>query len=83
MEQDIVAEGVIKILKNYVTKNIELNADTHIDGLGIDSLTFIEILFELEKHFDIRIPDRVDTIGGEFRTIGTLIETVRTSPKFP
>jgi acyl carrier protein len=35
-------------------KSIDENAP--VDRLGIDSLGFLEFLFELEDHFDISIP---------------------------
>lgn len=83
MDQDIVAEGVINIFKRYVTKNVVITPETDIDTLSIDSLTFIEILFELEKHFNVRIPDRIDTINSEFRTIAVIIEAVHNAPSGP
>lgn len=70
-----IEQGVFTVLRKYVNKE-ELQLSTNMDTLSIDSLTLIEIVFELEKEFNIVIPDRAHTIGAEFRTIGSLIEAV-------
>ena len=39
-------------------KNIdELGPDTTLESLGVDSLGKIELLFDLEDHFEIRLPN--------------------------
>jgi acyl carrier protein len=50
-----------------------------VDRLGIDSLGFLEFLFELEDHFDISIPqDRVVHVR-TLRELATEIEALVTS----
>ena len=39
-------------------KSEELAATTTLDYLGLDSLNIIEIMFDIENEFNIRIPDR-------------------------
>ncbi|WP_162784959.1 acyl carrier protein [Polynucleobacter necessarius] len=50
-----------------MTKNIDdLSADTTLESLGIDSLGKIELIFDLEDHCRVRIPNedaKVDTLG--------------------
>jgi acyl carrier protein len=36
----------------------ELTATTTLEHLGLDSLDIIEFMFDIEKEFNIRIPDR-------------------------
>lgn len=36
----------------------ELTAATTLENLGLDSLDIIEFMFDIEKEFKIRIPDR-------------------------
>ena len=36
----------------------ELTATTTLEYLGLDSLDIIEFMFDIEKEFNIRIPDR-------------------------
>jgi acyl carrier protein len=54
--------------------------DTPLDEAGIDSLSLIEIIFELEDAFDITIPDpaTVEERKGDFRTAGDVVAMVRT-----
>lgn len=49
-------------MKNFDCPEDRLRPDATIDSLGLDSLDKIEFMFELEKEFDIRIPDREVTI---------------------
>jgi len=48
-----------------------------VDRLGIDSLGFLEFLFELEDHFDISIPQEsvvnVRTLGDLAAVIDSLV----------
>lgn len=56
---DLVAEKFDKNLD-------ELSPDTTLESLGIDSLGKIELIFDLEDHFRVRIPNedaKVDTLG--------------------
>ena len=39
-------------------KKEELAAATTLEYLGLDSLNIIEIMFDIENEFNIRIPDR-------------------------
>jgi acyl carrier protein len=35
-----------------------IQPDSRLEDLGIDSLTAIEIIFEIEEEFDVTLPDR-------------------------
>ncbi|WP_339723528.1 acyl carrier protein [uncultured Paraglaciecola sp.] len=35
----------------------EINDEDDLENLGIDSLSLVEIIFDLEEMFDIKIPD--------------------------
>lgn len=54
-----------------------IDADAAVDQLGIDSLGFLEFMFELEDHFGIAIPQddvaAVRTLRGLAAVIDTLI----------
>jgi acyl carrier protein len=45
-------------LKNFDFPESSLQPQATIEGIGLDSLDKIEFMFELEKEFDIKIPDR-------------------------
>ena len=46
-----------------------IQPSTEIANLGIDSLDFVELIFEIESEFDIKIPTEWD---GEFATMAGL-----------
>jgi acyl carrier protein len=58
----------------------ELNRDTPIQDINIDSLDVVEIFFDIEETFDISIPYNVNeeklTDNANFRTIGNVVDTV-------
>ena len=73
-------------IKDLAAKQFGADASTidetaPVDRLGIDSLGFLEFLFELEDHFDISIPqDRVvhvRTLRDLATEIDSLVETKR------
>jgi acyl carrier protein len=66
---------VIKELaaKQFGSEPESMDADAPVDQLGIDSLGFLEFLFELEDHFGFPIPqERVKSV----RTLRELAEVI-------
>jgi acyl carrier protein len=48
--------------------------DTRLDELGLDSLAAVELIFEIEERFGVRVPnERV----AEFRSVRAIVEGVR------
>ncbi len=69
LEQRVIA-AVRKIVAPH-----EVTVDTSFDAIGVDSLTAIEILFEVEEEFDIDIPnDAAKTITNVRGIIGGVQE---------
>lgn len=67
-------------LKSILTEKFsvpeeKVRPDAKLEDLGLDSLDMIEVLFEVEDTFNIRVPDD----GGAIRsaTIRELMETVQ------
>jgi len=58
-------------------KNVEeLAPDTTLESLGIDSLEKIELIFDLEDHFKVRIPNenvKIETL----QDVANLIDSAR------
>jgi acyl carrier protein len=57
-----VSTTLERLQKLFITrfgyKIEELAATTTLEYLGLDSLNIIEIMFDIENEFNIRIPDR-------------------------
>ena len=71
---------LIKILKNHQPDIDETNLsmDTPISELGIDSLDFIEVVFEIETIFGIEIPDEKLS---DLRNIEDFLQCIETKEK--
>lgn len=79
MENSEIKTKVTDILNNIFPK---FESDTRIleyvdliDELGMDSLTFIAIVVEIESSFNIIVPDEMLRLES-FRNVGKIIEIV-------
>ncbi|SEK40278.1 acyl carrier protein [Colwellia chukchiensis] len=53
-----IEEKLQSIFSDYTEQDIELVANAQsLDEIGIDSLSIVEIIFDIEEAFDIKIPD--------------------------
>ena len=69
-----VAEDLKEILTEKFSVPVEnIRPEAKLNELGLDSLDLIEVLFEVEEKFDIRIPQD----GSAIRT-GTMQELLET-----
>ena len=57
-------------------KPTPINYDMELVHLGLDSMTAVAVLLEMEKTFGIRFPDDM-LVEGTFRTAGKLKEAVQ------
>jgi acyl carrier protein len=63
-----ILDQLYRILTPFVTENRKLEADTDlVADLGLDSMRVMDILAEIEDHFDISVPLN---ILPDIRTIG-------------
>ena len=52
-----ILSDVIPILKRFTKPDMEVTADNHLmHDLDLDSVKVMELMMELEDHFDISIP---------------------------
>ncbi|MFI6991739.1 phosphopantetheine-binding protein [Nonomuraea wenchangensis] len=54
----------------------QLLMDTRLPDLGLDSLSTVQLLLEIEEEFMISIPDELMTLE-TFSTVGSLYSVVR------
>jgi acyl carrier protein len=76
---DAVYDACVEILK--VDKADLGEATSFAEDLDADSLALVEIVMELEEHFDLRIPeddlDDVDTIGAAADVVAAHLAAAR------
>jgi acyl carrier protein len=53
-----------------------IDENAPVDRLGIDSLGFLEFLFELEDHFDISIPQETVTNVRTLNDLAAVIDSL-------
>jgi len=54
---DAILQDVIKLLSQFIKIDIEINESQHLmRDLELDSVMVMELMMELEDHFDISIP---------------------------
>lgn len=54
-------DKIIPILAEYSSLSAdEITPEDNLDALDIDSLSLVEIIFDLEELFDIKVPDEAE-----------------------
>ena len=75
-----VEEKIIKILARQAQIDFsELDTDSTLDSLGIDSIAVVEIIFAIEEEFDIMIPfnaNETSSYNLDFSKVDTIVQLV-------
>ena len=79
MHDDDIVDQIVTIIRHVRRDaDLQLDKDTPIDSLGIDSLDFVELMFSIEEKFGIDIPFNANADHSPFATVGSAAEAVRT-----
>ena len=54
----------------------ELKMQDRLEDLGIDSLSTVELIFELEEKFNIQIPYNANDAEPEFQTVAEVVDAI-------
>jgi acyl carrier protein len=74
---DITAQFEEVLLRHLrLVKQDYVNYDAELAQLGLDSMTAVAVLLDMEKTFGIRFPDEM-LVEGTFRTAGKLKEAIQ------
>ncbi|OFZ53038.1 MAG: hypothetical protein A3D92_19850 [Bacteroidetes bacterium RIFCSPHIGHO2_02_FULL_44_7] len=73
-------EDTVHVLKSFIQENIlaektELDADTPLQDLGVDSFSLVEIVLFIERRYGQLIPDHL-MVPDTFRTVRKLATIV-------
>ena len=71
----IIAEIKSYIEKNILAAGVQIDADTNLKQVGIDSFSTVEIILFIERRFGVSIPDE-KLVPDNFKTIQALAATV-------
>jgi acyl carrier protein len=69
-----MTDEILQILADYLDIPMaELTPDRTLESLGVDSVDFIEILFEIEERFGVRFSGVVSERRKELQTVADVI----------
>lgn len=74
---DITADVISLIQKKLPADKQSLNRADRLKDLGIDSLSVVELIFELEEKFNIQIPYNANDSQPEFETVGEVVDAIK------
>lgn len=72
-EQEILDFISATLNYEYLPTETEIDLESNINDLGLDSIDIIEFIMSLEKYYKISIDD---SIVIEFKTIGNIVEYI-------
>jgi acyl carrier protein len=73
-----VASDVIEIISKKMRvprPNIQLS--DRLEDLEVDSISAVEMIFDLEEKFDIEIAYNANNKAGEFDTVGDVVRAIQ------
>lgn len=74
---DDVAEKIIAILRKYTrVPDKEIDFDTKLKDLEIESIDLVSIIFDIEDRFEIQIPYNANEGQTDFETVKLVVEKV-------
>ena len=75
---DDVGTKIIEILKKHMKEpRDDINLSTPLTDLKIESLDLAMIVFDIEDTFGIEIPYNANEEAADFKTVGSVVERVR------
>lgn len=75
---DDVASKIIEILKKHMKEpRDDIDLATALTELKIESLDLAMIVFDIEDTFGIEIPYNANEEAGDFKTVGSVVDRVR------
>ena len=79
MTTEIIKQEVIELISElFKDKGFDIDILEYvdlIDDLGMDSITFITIVVEIEAHFDIEVPDEMLVLEN-FKSVDNIVSIV-------
>ncbi|WP_196804827.1 acyl carrier protein [Methylopila sp. M107] len=68
---EAILPDLVDIIRPYAKSYAgELNADTKIEKIGIDSFDFVEIIFNVEEKYGVDVDYNVNSTFSKLSTIG-------------
>ena len=76
---DDTATKIIDILKKHMKEpRDDIDTSTELTALAIESLDLAMIVFDIEDTFGVEIPYNANEDAGDFKTVGSVVDKVKT-----
>ena len=73
-----VAEDVLAIIaKKTPGGGKPVGMADKLEDLGLESVDFLEMVFDLEEKFEIQIPYNANTAADDFSTVGDVVKAIQ------
>lgn len=77
MDANIIIAEIKKYIENNIlAEAVQINADTNLKQVGIDSFSTVEIILFIERRFGVSIPDE-KLVPDNFKTLESLAAIVQ------
>ena len=79
MPDDAIYVTVDEVIRRRIGGDISIGPSTPLSALAADSLTLVEILFELEEQFDVELPFNANEVAKHDSdlTVSSLVDVAR------
>jgi len=74
---DITADVFALIQKKLPPGKPPLKVEDRLEDLGIDSLSVVELIFDLEEKFNIQLPYNANDAEPDFETVGEVVDAIK------
>ena len=64
------------VAKRVQGRRAQVQLEDRLDDLGIESIDAVELIFDLEEKFDIRIPYNANSAEPDFATVGDVVRAI-------
>jgi acyl carrier protein len=78
MHNDVIIADIAEMIRHIKKDdNLQIDRNTEIAPLGIDSLDFVDLMFMIEEKYDISVEFNANTDGTfPFATVGSAADAV-------
>jgi acyl carrier protein len=70
---------IAEVLARSIGEEVVITPDTQLSALALDSLSLVEVIFEIEERFNVELPFNINDFArdqGQEGTVGDLIAMV-------
>lgn len=77
-EQNLIDDRILRIVADHALMDqSDLSYDQKLDSLGFDSVSFVELIYELEEEFDIDIRLNINDLEQNDGRVAQIIGLVK------